>query len=566
MKRLISFGLLLSSLLAPRAGTAGGEWHVGNSGNPTALDFAKSAQAAIQVVDADPLDYPGVQNSNLENILENAHILVSEIPYYVNQDGVQQRAAAVNYQDSDLIVIDQELWSEIGDLSIKKALALHEVLGLAGLEQTGDYPISEKYLASLGVKCTQELCAPEETEGNPLLGSSAQSAFAGTPSVQGAQDPYAGFNPYGFATGTYNPAQIWSATSYLTGGVDSTDGTFDLTQEGETDWIQWSYMTSRKATDTPILPDYSYLQPYQSASAYNSDSRPLSWTDGTPTQNASNDRSGYFVSNGGRGLFFTAPSDQNVRVLVVHVSDFFAGARLTAELADGSATVYQDDRPASNTVNGDDYNYTIVYSSKNPTRIKISWHVMSVTGNVNLSAAALSLAGYTRAANQISGTWNNSQASADLTQEGALDWVHWGSQNHKVGGGNQISDFSTSEITEGGRVLTWSDGAENARSGKEWLGISLEQMNNGFVFKVPTGNLRQHLTLHVSGDRAGAVLTAVLNDGSGYTYTDVIAPSRETYQQTYSLDFNSSEPSTMTVTWKMTSALGRITLNGMALK
>jgi hypothetical protein len=545
---------------------AGAETDIGNAGNADALEFTQDAHGAIAAVQADPVDYPQVQGLDLENILDGAQVLFSENPLSVTLDGVQQDAVAENFAPN-LITVNQQSWEAIQDPAIKKALALHEVLGLAGIEATGQYPVSQKYLSGLGVQCSQDLCAPPQIEGDPLLNQNSQNVFQGSPSLQGSQDSL-GDNPYGLAMGGYSPNEIWSATPYIAGSVDSSAATFDLTEEGATDWIQWNYTTSRKSISAPVLPDYSYMQPYQKVNAYGTDSRPLSWSDGFPTAQASNDRSGFSVANGGNGFSFTAPSDRNVRTLVVHVSQYFSSARLIAELGDGSAAVFQSDMPAVTATNGADRNYTITYSSKNPTKLKVSLYVTSFTGNANLSAAALSLTGQTSDTSGISGTWRDSADPADLTQEGSSDWVHWGeaTANRKLNGGNQISDFSTPAVYEENRVMRWSDGADSAPTGLTWMGTCLAQQNNGFAFEIPVGNLRQRLTLHVGGDLGGAVLTAVLNDGSGYTYTDVVAPTSKFYYRNYTLDFNASQPSTLTLTWKMNSPLGTVTLTGMALQ
>jgi hypothetical protein len=570
----ISCVLLVCSLLASGWASAGGDWSMGNSGNTLALEFVKDAREAVEAVEKDGIDYPELQSAHLEQVLENAKIIASDTPLYRSIDGVNQRADAINFHDPDTIILDEGLWHEITNPNVRKALALHELLGLAGFEETGLYPISGKYLASLGVHCAENLCVPEEVEGDPLLAGSASGAFQNTPSVQGAQDPSWGFNPYNIAMGGYDPGEIWSAASYLVGSVDTSADRVDLSQEGETDWVQWDIVTHRKATDTPVLPDYGYLQPHQKVTGYSTDARPLSWSDGAPVESASNDRTGFFVTDYLNGFSFTAPSDQDVRVLTVHVSEFFASGILVAELMDGSGQVYQDLVPASNIDAGYDRNYTITYSSKNPTRLRVNWVVNSVStsskgNNVNLSGVALALLGNTVAESKIAGTWNDSDAPADLTQEGTSDWVHFGTGVfvRKATGGSQISDFSTPSFTrDEARLLSWSDGATQ-QSAVNNTDIRLADMNNGFVFTIPADNQRHHLVVHVGGEYlTSAIFTAQLDDGSGYVYTDEIGPTASAFDRNYALDFNASKPSTLTINWKITSSLGGIRLSGMALK
>jgi hypothetical protein len=570
----ISCVVLLSSLLVSSWASAGGDWSMGNSGNTLALEFVKDAREAVEAVEKDGIDYPELQSAHLEQVLENAKIIASDTPLYRSIDGVNQRADAINFHNPDTIVLDEGLWHEITDPNVRKALALHELLGLAGLEESGLYPISGKYLASLGVHCAENLCVPEEIDGDPLLPGSSSSAFQNTPSVQGAQDPSWGVNPYNLAMGGYDSGEIWSAASYLVGSVDTSSTQADLTHEGETDWVQWGITTNRKATDTPVLPDYAYLQPNQKVVGYSTDARPLSWSDGAPVESASNDRTGFFVFGYLNGFSFTVPSDQSVRTLTIHVSEFYASAVLVAELMDGSGKVYKDMVPASSVDAGYDRNYTITYSSKNPTRLRVNWVVSSVStssqgNNVNLSGVALALAGRTLADSQVAGTWNDSNAAADLTQEGSSDWIHFGTGVfvRKATGESQISDFSTpSFTTDEARPLSWSDGAI-AQSAGDKTDIRLADANNGFVFAVPADNQRHHLVVHVGGEYlTSAIFTAQLDDGSGYIYTDEIGPTTSAFDRNYDLDFNASKSSTLTISWKITSALGGIRLSAMALQ
>lgn len=561
VKRMIFLAALLI------AQTAFADWYVGNGGNPDALDFLKNAQTAIAAVQSDPIRYPQVENLDLDILLDDSQLLVSESPLYINEDNVRQEVAAINFRNPNTIVLARDLWRSIQDPSIKKALALHEVLGLAGVEDTGQYFVSEKYLASLGVNCTQDLCVPQAPDPNGLLAANAQRAFEG--SSKSSVGDASGFNPYSLASGMYDPSEIWSTTSLLRGSSDNSAAMVDLSSEGATDWIEWGDVTSRKATDTHVLPDFSYLQPDQSVNIYSDDQRPILWSDGYPSAVASENRNGISVTNGANGFSFTAPSDQNVRTLVVHVSEWNGAGRLTAELEDGSAVVYRDIVPKSVTSNGYDRNYTITYSSKSPTRLKINWFVFTPMGNINLSAAALSLTGSTRATNEVDGSWSDSTAPVDLTKEGTSDWIHWGdlSLNRKSTGEHQISDFTRVNLYSADpRWSKWTDGASGAQISPQQSSAGLSQLNNGFIFKIPVDNLQRTLIVHLGGHFSGGIFTATLDDGSGYIYSDEVESTEQDYDRNYTLTFNASKPSTLTVTWKMTSGLGFITINSMSLR
>jgi hypothetical protein len=113
------------------------------------------------------------------------------------------------------------------------------------------------------------------------------------------------------------------------------------------------------------------------------------------------------------------------------------------------------------------------------------------------------------------------RASVDLTTEGTIDWVHWGttsaaSFDHKATGGGKISDlvqrgmfrYDTSLST-----YSWSDGAptvsDSTNSGVYDLGGS-----TGFSFTVPADTSTRTLRLYAGGESVNNRLTAHLSDGS----------------------------------------------------
>jgi hypothetical protein len=153
MKKYLCFFIILHSALAFAGGKA-----IGNGGDSRALEFFQSAAQAITEIKNVPNLYPEVTGLDLEKILNNTQILVSEVPVYALKDGINQFSTAINYSDPDTIVLYGPRWSAVKNASIRKSLALHEVLGLANLEKTGEYNISKRYLKNLGITCSQGLC------------------------------------------------------------------------------------------------------------------------------------------------------------------------------------------------------------------------------------------------------------------------------------------------------------------------------------------------------------------------------------------------------------------------
>lgn len=151
----ISF-IMLYCFLFSSVCFAGGKV-IGNGGDSRALDFYNYATAAIKKV-KNNATYPEVNGLDLQAKLDNTEILVSEVPLYSIKGEVRQFSTAINYKNPDTIIIYGPRWNDLKNNSIKSALALHEVLSLADIEETGVYTVSQRFLAELGIACTSGLC------------------------------------------------------------------------------------------------------------------------------------------------------------------------------------------------------------------------------------------------------------------------------------------------------------------------------------------------------------------------------------------------------------------------
>ncbi|GGP18931.1 beta strand repeat-containing protein [Silvimonas iriomotensis] len=183
----------------------------------------------------------------------------------------------------------------------------------------------------------------------------------------------------------------------LMGSSTSAVTNANLTTEGNTDWIHWGDgTTNRKTGVTPVISDYSIVGAGP-AVAYNNDLRPLSWTDGSPTLTATANTNGVYVNKVNNGFSFTAPADSTQRTLVVHVDGYQTAGTLTAHLSDGSAPDFVDTTPLG--TGQFDRNYTLTYSAGTAGQyLTVKWVASSGTGNVAVSAAALSTASINLAA------------------------------------------------------------------------------------------------------------------------------------------------------------------------
>lgn len=149
---IIAYFVLFNS-----ASFAGGKV-IGNGGDSRALDFYNHALESIQNLKSDTASYPEVKNIDLQAVLDKVEILISEVPLYSVKGEVRQFSTAINYKNPDTIVVYGPRWNDLRNESIKLALALHEVLSLAGIEETGVYTVSQRFLGAKGISCESGLC------------------------------------------------------------------------------------------------------------------------------------------------------------------------------------------------------------------------------------------------------------------------------------------------------------------------------------------------------------------------------------------------------------------------
>ncbi len=182
----------------------------------------------------------------------------------------------------------------------------------------------------------------------------------------------------------------------LSGSGNSNSGTFNLTTEGVTDWVNWGVISGgpgladRKRGVTAQISNYKEIGSMVVGITGN-DARTLTWSDGAPNASGSNSTVVYVDSNSGHagnGFSFTVPADTTLRTLVVHAGGQSSGGAFTATLSDGSAATYQDTTP--NLSGRYDRNYTITYSAASAGQsLTIQWVDATASGHVSLGGAAL---------------------------------------------------------------------------------------------------------------------------------------------------------------------------------
>lgn len=158
-KFILSIGILITVSAHAGGGT------VGNGGNEAALDFLNSAKRMLSIYGSELKTYPQLKGKDLGKVVEKAQILVSSTSLFLEINGIKQESTAVNFKNPLTIVINEKRWANIKEDAIKEALALHELLGLVGVEKTGVYFISKNYLMKNGVICSEGLCENQSALG-----------------------------------------------------------------------------------------------------------------------------------------------------------------------------------------------------------------------------------------------------------------------------------------------------------------------------------------------------------------------------------------------------------------
>lgn len=125
---------------------------VRGGGDEIALEFFMSAQKAIEDVGVLDAEMAAVfKRLRVTDSLSAMSVVVVTYPLFVATDEERQESIAVNEPSASRVLVNRARWRDLSDERIRRAIALHEVLSLAGLESTGDYGYTKRYLGRLGL-------------------------------------------------------------------------------------------------------------------------------------------------------------------------------------------------------------------------------------------------------------------------------------------------------------------------------------------------------------------------------------------------------------------------------
>ena len=173
-------------------------------------------------------------------------------------------------------------------------------------------------------------------------------------------------------------------------------------------------------------------------------------------------------------------------------------------------------------------------------------------------------------------------ATVNLSNEGLLDWVHWGattatSFNRKSGVTAQITNFTavgtgtTLRFDDNDQGFTWTGGTPQASATNTHTGLYRTGAGQGFTFTVPAGTTTRTLKLYVGAWQAQGQLQVSLSDGSSPAYSDssLVATGGPSANGVYTINFRALTPGqTLTVRWtalSVSSSAGNVTLEGATL-
>jgi hypothetical protein len=136
MKFVIVITLQLLSSFAWSSGSSSGSR---GGGDEVAIAFQKSAADGLKHLAA---IFPDVDFSGAESLIPKITYITVTGDLPVKAGPAVQDSTAVNVPEKKTVYISRLRWKQINDENLRRAIATHEVLSVAGMEKTGDYHLS----------------------------------------------------------------------------------------------------------------------------------------------------------------------------------------------------------------------------------------------------------------------------------------------------------------------------------------------------------------------------------------------------------------------------------------
>jgi hypothetical protein len=125
-------------------------WKETGGGDEVALEFRQAFAASLRTIKEGRIRGK-FSVGDLERAVEKANLVVVDEPLTVRFQDLTQESVAVNEPANWLIKINRGRWNSLKSAKLQEAIALHEVLSLIGIERTGYYEVSARYLEEAGL-------------------------------------------------------------------------------------------------------------------------------------------------------------------------------------------------------------------------------------------------------------------------------------------------------------------------------------------------------------------------------------------------------------------------------
>ncbi|MFN8845466.1 MAG: hypothetical protein ACK5V3_00305 [Bdellovibrionales bacterium] len=123
----------------------------GGGGDEVGLDFQQAFFTSLRKSQGLPENfYQKLAPESLAEVIDQISVYVTDENVPVKVQNFIQNSVAYNEISSKQILINRMRWNAIQDSAVKEAVALHEILSLKGVERTGYYPVSARYLSLVG--------------------------------------------------------------------------------------------------------------------------------------------------------------------------------------------------------------------------------------------------------------------------------------------------------------------------------------------------------------------------------------------------------------------------------
>ncbi|MEQ1665874.1 MAG: hypothetical protein ABL927_10915 [Bdellovibrionales bacterium] len=169
---LILFNLIFSGTFSCMSSYVYAGSESSGAGNDLAINFINATKSAISYVNTHESEFPEFKEKNLAALLNQAtqNLTVSIAPVYAElENGKLQESSAfsqwVNKKPSITLNGSQQSdfnLAKTTNATIMSALGLHELAVLTGVEKTGDYHVSQRFLGAKKIICPDPIgiCGP----------------------------------------------------------------------------------------------------------------------------------------------------------------------------------------------------------------------------------------------------------------------------------------------------------------------------------------------------------------------------------------------------------------------